>query len=75
MAGLQDVVDKVNAQSTVIEGVTALLDKLAQQIKDAGQDPAKLAQLVADIQTNTDKLAAAVARDTDAGDEVHAAGM
>ena len=75
MAKIQDVVDKVNAQTTVIEGVTSLLDSLAQQVKDAGTDPAKLQEVVDNIQANTDKLANAVARDTAANDEIHADGM
>jgi hypothetical protein len=82
MAAIQDVVKSVGEQRTVVEGVTALLDGLYQQLKDVraeleqtGGNTAALDEVIAGIQANTNKLAAAVARDTDANDEVHAGGM
>ena len=75
MATLEDLTAAVAQQSTVIESVTTLLDGLAAQLAAAGVDPAKLDELKAGIEANTERLAAAVARHTDADDEVHAAGM
>ena len=82
MATVQEIVDAVNAEKTVIDGVTQLLDGLHQQLADvkaqlaaAGADTTALDGVMTGIKANTDALSAAVARDTDAHDEVHAAGM
>jgi phage-related tail protein len=75
MAKFDELRDSVQKQTTVIEGVTALLDDIARQLAEAGNDPVKLEELRTTIETNTAKLSAAVARNTDADDEVHAAGM
>jgi len=82
MANVQEIIDAVNNEKTVIDGVTTLLDGIHQQLADvkaqlaqAGVDTSKLDEIAAGIKANTDALSAAVARDTDAHDEIHAAGM
>jgi hypothetical protein len=75
MASVEALTESVRKQTTVIEGVTALLDDLAADLAEAGTDPAKLEELRVKIESNTESLSAAVARNTDADDEVHAAGM
>lgn len=82
MATLDDVKAKVDAQDTVIDSATALLDGITQQLKDlqaqlsaSGQDTAKIDEIIAGLDNNTGALAAAVARNTSAEDEIHAAGM
>lgn len=88
MAKLTDTVnalaDKVTQQSTVIDGATVAIQELKNQITGiagdlsaAGEDEAaaKLNELAAAIDANTQKLAIAVAKNTDANDEVHAAQM
>jgi hypothetical protein len=80
MATIDDVQKEVDAQSTVIDSAVALLDGIHQQLADAvaSGDPAAVDKVVSDLKSHTDALAAAVARNTAASDEVgaaHAAGM
>jgi flagellin-like hook-associated protein FlgL len=81
MASITDVRNSVDAQTTVIAGVATLLDGLHTQLADvkaqlasAGADTSGLDAVMTSIQGNTDALSAAVARNTDAQDEIHAAG-
>jgi len=83
-ADLENLVNKVGDQTTVIDSVKTVIDDLharitaAQgQLDAAGEDEvsAKLGALADALKANTDRLAAAVAENTGAGDEVHAASM
>jgi hypothetical protein len=48
----------------IMESATALINGFADRLRDAGADPAKLAQLQSDLDTNGNALAAAVAANT-----------
>lgn len=50
----------------VVPSVIELLGRLAQMVKDAGTDPAKLAAVVADINARKQALADAVVANTPA---------
>lgn len=81
MGKIDDVKNAVAEQNTVIESVVVLLGQLHDQLAAAvaSGDPAAVDAVVADIKANTEKLAAAVAANTTASDEVesdqHRAGM
>jgi small-conductance mechanosensitive channel len=88
MADLKQAVtamaDKITAQTTVIGGMKVFIEELkAQLAAAAGSLDAKgeseladqLNSLAASLTENTDTIAMAVAKNTDAGDEVHAAQM
>lgn len=66
MATLQDVQNAVASETSVVTGVTTLLQNLSQQLKDAiaAEDPAALQALVDQINTNANQLANAVAANT-----------
>lgn len=64
MSKLDDLQAAVAASDKVIQSAVTLINGLAQQIKDAGTDPAALAAVIADIEANKDALAAAVAANT-----------
>lgn len=66
MARLDDIAAEVTAQKTVVASVATLLQQLHDQLVSAGTDQAKLNQLAADIQANTDALSAAVVANTPA---------
>jgi uncharacterized protein YoxC len=66
MATLDDLQADVTAEDTVIDSAITLLKGLADALKAAGTDPAKLAALHTDITAKTDALAAAVAANTPA---------
>lgn len=71
MAGeLQRMKDAVARLDTVETSVIALINGLAQQIRDlvaAGADPAALSALADDVNAKADELAAAVTANTAAG--------
>lgn len=62
----QDILDKVTAQTTVVDSVLALVASLSQQIKDAGTDPVKLQAISDLLDANDAKLASAVTSNTPA---------
>jgi uncharacterized protein YoxC len=64
MSILTDLEAKVAHQSTVVNSVLELVKGLSDKIKDAGLDEAKLAEIAAELDANSDKLAAAVAANT-----------
>ncbi len=66
MSTVDDIQADVTAEDTVIDGAMTLLKGLADALKAAGTDPAKLAALHTDITTKTTALAAAVAANTPA---------
>lgn len=66
MTAVDDIQADVTAEDTVIDGAVTLLKGLADALKAAGTDPAKLAALHTDITTKTQALADAVAANTPA---------
>lgn len=79
MANIDALRQEVEEAGTVVEGAVAAFDGLKQQMAEilagAGVDQAVIDQLTAQIDTQTKKLAAAIAANTEAGGEVHAASM
>ena len=63
---VQVLLDKVTAQTTVMESAEALLATLSQEVKDAGTDPVKLQAISDALDANTAGLAAAVTANTPA---------
>lgn len=69
MATLQNVVDAINAESTVDDSIIALLDGIVAELKFAqnsagGIDPASLDAILTGIQANTTKIQAAITANT-----------
>lgn len=63
----QDITDletEVAEETTIMQGATVLINGFAARLADAGVDPAKLAQLKADLDTHGNALAAAVEANT-----------
>ena len=82
MASMDDLKNEVSQNKTVMESAATLLDGIHTQLVDvqakldaAGVDTTALDEVVTSLSANTDSLAAAVARNTSAADEVHASGM
>lgn len=69
MATLKDIQDAVAAEKTVEDSIIALLTQISQQLKDAitANDPAAMAQVVADLDAHRQALADAVTANTPAG--------
>lgn len=68
-AKVQDLVDRVNAQSTVVASVLTLLGDLKTQLEAAKDDPAVLDAAIATLDANSAALADAVAANTAAANE------
>jgi hypothetical protein len=66
MSTVDDIQADVTAENTVIDSAVTLLKGLADALKAAGTDPAKLDALHTDITTKSAALAAAVAANTPA---------
>jgi hypothetical protein len=64
MSALTDLQASVAAEDTVIASVVTLLQGLSAALAAAGTDPAALAALKADIDTQTQTMAAAVTANT-----------
>lgn len=66
MAVLDDLTAAVAAQKSVDDSIEALLDGIAQQLKDAQatNDPAAIQAIIADLQNNTAKVQAAITKNT-----------
>lgn len=64
MAAIDDLAADVAAEDTVIDSAVVLLNGIPALIAAAGVDPAKLANLQADIKAKTAGLAAAVLANT-----------
>ena len=62
----------VSAQSAVIASATTLLGGLAQQIREAADDPEQLNQLADTIDAQTKDLSRAIAENTNAANEIPA---
>jgi uncharacterized protein YoxC len=68
-ATIDDLLNDVNEEATVIDGVKTLLDGLSKQLADAiaANDPAKIQQVKDAIDANKNALASAVAANTPLG--------
>lgn len=64
MATLDDLVTKVSNIGTVEDSVIALLTDISARLKAAGQDQAKLDELSASLDAQTQKLTEAVTANT-----------
>ena len=66
MAALDTLTQDVATESGVVQSAVTLVNGLAQQIKDAGTDPAQLKALTDQMEANAKTLADAVAANTPA---------
>lgn len=64
MAKIDDLQAAVGENHSAEDSVITLLRGIAQMLKDAQGDPAKLDEVIASIRASTDKLAAAVVENT-----------
>lgn len=51
---------KVAAQTTVVQSTVVLIQGMIEQLKDAGDDAAEIQAVIAEMESNTQALAAAV---------------
>lgn len=72
MSAIDDLTAAVEAETTVNQSAVALLNSLAQEIRDAQDDPAKLAELADSIEANTSALSDAVTANTPAAPQTPA---
>lgn len=63
---LDDLTKEVEETTSVVESAIKLIGDMAQRIRDAGTDPAKLNALAASLDANQQKLAEAIAANTPA---------
>lgn len=66
MAFIDDLEAAVAQEKTVDDSIIALLDQIAQALKDAGVDPARQAAVLAALQAEQDRITAAVTANTPA---------
>lgn len=64
MDAIDTLTEQVAANKTVVDSALVLINGIADRIKSAGVDPAKLAALTSDLKSEDDALAAAVAANT-----------
>lgn len=62
---LQELSQQVEQQTTVVESVVTLITQMAQQIRDAADDPAEIRALADRLQKNNEALAQAAVANTD----------
>jgi len=67
MAKIDDILADVQAESTLDDSIITLLTNIAQQLKDAGTDPAKLQAVQDAIDANKAKISAAITANTPGG--------
>lgn len=70
MAKIEDVESEVEQLTSVVDGAVVLIQSLRDEIKAAGTDPAKLQALVDKLDANEQKLANAIASNTEASGDV-----
>lgn len=63
---LDELKAKVDAQTTVIKSAETLLGQLAQMLRDAANDPAKVQAIADELDANTSELAASIQANTPA---------
>jgi len=66
MKTLDDIQQDVADEATVVGSVVTLLNNLSQQLKDAGNDPAKIQAIIDQVDANKKALADAVVANTPA---------
>ena len=66
MAFIDDLEAAVAREQTVDDSVLSLLEHISQALKDAGVDPARQAAVLAALQTEQDRITAAVTANTPA---------
>lgn len=66
MQDISELETEVSEEVTIMASATALINGFKARLEDAGVDPAKLAALKADLDTNGTALAAAVSENTPA---------
>ena len=66
MLGIADIQANVVAQGTVVESVVTLLTQLSAMLNEAKQDPAKVQEIIDQLNINTAALADAVIVNTPA---------
>lgn len=66
MATMADLEAAVTRNTDVDESVLTLLAGISQQLKDAQGDPAKIAEVIAKLDANTQKMSDAVTANTPA---------
>lgn len=66
---IDEVLEKVRDQSTVISSVKTLLETLSAKLEEAGTDPAKLAEIKSLVAANTEDLSKAVVENTPSVEE------
>jgi len=66
MANMQDAINEIQAQTTVIDSTVTLLNNISDQLKTAQQnnDPQAVQNIIDQIDANTKKLSDAVAANT-----------
>lgn len=64
MATMAELEAAVTRNTEVDESVLTLLAGISQQLKDAQNDPAKIAEVIAKLDANTQKMADAVTANT-----------
>lgn len=74
VADLSALKDAVTNQSTVIQSAVTLLGQLADELRNAADDPAAVQALADELSQNTDALAQAVAANTPAESEAGGGG-
>ena len=70
MANIQDVVDQVEAQKSVVDGIVTLLNSVEADLKSKGVDQAIIDSVVTGLKANTAKLADALVANTPAEPKV-----
>ncbi len=66
MSDLAAISDAVARETTVVQSAVTLLNELAQELRDAANDPAAVQALADSINSDADALAAAVEANTPA---------
>ena len=66
MAAINDLEAKVAEVETVEESAITLLENISQMLKDAGSNPAKLAEIIATLDAGKTRLADAIVANTPA---------
>lgn len=72
MATVEEVLEHVRTQRTVVQSAVALIADLRKKVEDAQDDPQQLQQVIDELRTNQTQLAEALATNTGAAAEVGA---
>ena len=64
MAKLEDLESEVAELKTVADSAVALIEGLADKLEEAQDDPEQIAEIITDLRSSKEALAAAVAANT-----------